>query len=138
MAKQTQPKRINRFKNRFDPERGRKEQNSGEFLTKPNQTKPIREILMRNTNGMSYDNFKTPFYEEQATFSSQDLHKIQDMEPMEKLRYLADLKKDATDLENKIKSFEEERKEQELERQQMQKDPPQDQDPPQDYKRKKE
>ena len=54
--------------------------NSGEIVTQPNQTMSIREILFRNTQGMTYDNYKTPYYEDQATFSSQALNKIQEME----------------------------------------------------------
>ena len=82
------------------------EDNSGEVITKPNQSQTIREILFRNTQGMSYDNYKTPYYEEQASFSSQSLNKIQDMEPVEKLQYLKELNTQVKDLESKIKADE--------------------------------
>ena len=85
------------------------ETNSGEILTKPNQQQSIREILFRNTNGMHYDNYKTPYYEEQATFSSQSLNKIQDMEPTEKMQFLDNLRSETLALKNKIKSFEDEK-----------------------------
>jgi hypothetical protein len=83
--------------------------NSGELITKPNQAQTIRDILFRNTAGMSYDNYKTPYYEDQATFSSQAMNKIQDMEPTEKLQFLEELSTSVTNLENKIKAHEEEK-----------------------------
>ena len=83
--------------------------NSGELITKPNQAQTIRDILFRNTAGMSYDNYKTPYYEDQATFSSQAMNKIQDMEPTEKLQFLEELNTSVTNLQDKIKSHEEEK-----------------------------
>ena len=83
--------------------------NSGELITKPNQAQTIRDILFRNTAGMSYDNYKTPYYEDQATFSSQAMNKIQDMEPTEKLQFLEELNSSVTNLQDKIKSHEEEK-----------------------------
>jgi len=88
-----------------------KEQNSGEVLTKPNQGQSIREILFRNTQGMAYDNYKTPYYEDQATWSSKSLNVIQDMEATEKMAFLTELNKETTALKNKIKSFENEKAE---------------------------
>ena len=85
------------------------ETNSGEILTKPNQQHSIREILFRNTNGMHYDNYKTPYYEDQATFTSQSLNKIQDMEPTEKMQFLDTLRSETLALKKKIKSFEDEK-----------------------------
>jgi hypothetical protein len=66
----------------------------------------IREILFRNTQGMTYDNYKTPYYEEQATFSSQALNKIQEMEPVEKLQYLKEVSSQVQTLTKKIKDHE--------------------------------
>jgi hypothetical protein len=83
--------------------------NTGELITKPNQAQTIRDILFRNTAGMSYDNYKTPYYEDQATFSSQAMNKVQDMEPTEKLQFLEELSTSVTNLQNKIKSHEEEK-----------------------------
>lgn len=83
--------------------------NTGELITKPNQAQTIRDILFRNTQGMSYDNYKTPYYEDQASFSSQALNKIQDMEPTEKLQYLEELNSNVTSLQDKIKAHEEEK-----------------------------
>ena len=83
--------------------------NSGELITKPNQAQTIRDILFRNTAGMSYDNYKTPYYEDQATFSSQAMNKIQDMEPTEKLQFLEELNTNVTNLQEKIKAHEEEK-----------------------------
>lgn len=93
-------------KDRWNPAKVTVEDNTGEIITKPNQSQSIREILFRNTQGMSYDNYKTPYYEEQATFSSQSLNKIQDMEPTEKLLYLKELDTQVKDLEGKIKADE--------------------------------
>lgn len=83
--------------------------NSGELITKPNQVQTIRDILFRNTAGMSYDNYKTPYYEHQATFSSQAMNKIQDMEPTEKLQFLEELNSNVQTLQDKIKAHEEEK-----------------------------
>jgi hypothetical protein len=83
--------------------------NTGELITKPNQAQTIRDILFRNTAGMSYDNYKTPYYEDQATFSSQAMNKIQDMEPTEKLQFLEQLNQSVTTLQDKIKAHEEEK-----------------------------
>ena len=85
------------------------EKNSGEVITKPNQSMSIREILFRNTQGMAYDNYKTPYYEDQATFSSQSLNKIQEMEPVEKLQYLEEVQQQVINLKAKIKGFEDEK-----------------------------
>lgn len=102
MAKKVKPT----VKDRWNPAIVKAEDNSGEIITKPNQSQSIREILFRNTQGMSYDNYKTPYYEEQATFSSQSLNKIQEMEPVEKLQYLKELNSQVKDLESKIKADE--------------------------------
>jgi hypothetical protein len=83
--------------------------NCGEVITVPNQTQSVRDILFKNTQGMTYDNYKTPYYEDQATFSSQPLNKIQEMEPVEKLQYLSDVKSQVVNLENKIKDFEQQK-----------------------------
>tara|TARA_B100002052_G_scaffold3316_1_gene3019 strand:+ start:309 stop:719 length:411 start_codon:yes stop_codon:yes gene_type:complete len=88
---------------------GNPEINSGEVVTKPNQSMSIREMLFKNTQGMTYDNYKTPYYEEQATFSSQSLNKIQEMEPVEKLQYLAEVQQQVVDLKTKIQGFEDEK-----------------------------
>ena len=78
----------------------------GEVKTKPNQSMSIRDMLFRNTAGMAYDNYKTPYYEDQATFSSESLNKIQEMEPVEKLQYLETVKAKTQALETKIKDHE--------------------------------
>jgi hypothetical protein len=80
--------------------------NTGEIITKPNQSMSVREILFRNTQGMTYDNYKTPYYEDQATFSSQSLNKIQEMEPVEKLQYLKNVSSQVKSLEKQIKDHE--------------------------------
>ena len=106
MAKKTNNRKV---KTKWNLNNIKTQYNTGEVLTKPNQTASGRDILFRNTAGMSYDNYKTPYYEEQASFSSQSLNVIQDMEPVEKLQYLSNLKTQVTDLKNKIKSHEEEK-----------------------------
>lgn len=83
--------------------------NSGEVNTKPNQAQTIRDILFRNTAGMAYDNHKTPYYEDQATFGSQAMNKIFDMEPTEKLQFLEELNTNVTNLQSQIKQHEEEK-----------------------------
>ena len=95
-----------KVKNRWEPVVPKVESNSGEVITKPNQTASIREILFRNTQGMTYDNYKTPYYEDQATFSSQSLNKIQEMEPVEKLQYLSEISNQVSDLKTKIEADE--------------------------------
>jgi len=80
--------------------------NTGEIITKPNQSMSVREILFRNTQGMTYDNYKTPYYEDQATFSSQTLNKIQEMEPVEKLQYLSEVSSQVKALQTKISDHE--------------------------------
>lgn len=87
------------------------EDNTGEVITKPNQSMSVREILFRNTQGMTYDNYKTPYYEDQATFSSQSLNKIQEMEPVEKLQYLKQVSDQVKTLTTKIKDHETEKAE---------------------------
>jgi hypothetical protein len=80
--------------------------NTGEVITKPNQSMSVREILFRNTQGMTYDNYKTPYYEDQASFSSQTLNKIQEMEPVEKLQYLSEVSSQVKALQTKISDHE--------------------------------
>lgn len=92
--------------NKWNTVKIKAESNSGEVITTPNQTMSIREILFRNTQGMTYDNYKTPYYEEQATFSSQALNKIQEMEPVEKLQYLKEVNSQVQTLTKKIQDHE--------------------------------
>ena len=102
MAKKVNPKLVNRW----NPTNNNVHVNTGEVLTKPNQSQSIRDILFRNTQGMAYDNYKTPYYEDQAEFSSQSLNKIQEMEPVEKLQYLKEISSQVKTLEAKIKADE--------------------------------
>ena len=81
------------------------EDNSGEIVTKPNGNQTIREILFRNTQGMTYDNYKTPFYEDQATWSSQSLNEIQSMDITDKMTFLDNLKTKTEDLKSKIQAY---------------------------------
>tara|TARA_B100002019_G_C20810247_1_gene375563 strand:+ start:59 stop:472 length:414 start_codon:yes stop_codon:yes gene_type:complete len=92
--------------NKWSSVPGKAETNSGEVITKPNQAMSIRDMLFRNTAGMTYDNYKTPYYEDQATFSSESLNKIQEMEPVEKLQYLAEVSQKVQNLKSKIEDFE--------------------------------
>ena len=101
MAKKAIKSRVH---NRWEPVVPGVAQNSGEVITKPNQTMSIRDILFRNSQGMAYDNYKTPYYEEQASFSSQSLNKIQEMEPVEKLQYLSEISNQVSDLKTKIEA----------------------------------
>ena len=92
--------------NKWNTVKIKAESNSGEVITTPNQTMSVREILFRNTQGMTYDNYKTPYYEDQATFSSQALNKIQEMEPVEKLQYLKEVNSQVQTLTKKIQDHE--------------------------------
>lgn len=85
------------------------EYNTGEVKTVPSQAQSIREILFRNTNGMAYDNYKTPFYEDQASFSSQSFNKIQDMDITDKMAFLQHVQNTAKDLETKISDYQKEK-----------------------------
>ena len=91
---------------RWNPAKTTPHKNSGEVLTKPNQSMSIKDILYRNTQGMAYSNYKTPYYEEEATFQSQSLNKISDMEPTEKLQFLKDLNEQVSSLSKQIKADE--------------------------------
>ena len=81
------------------------EEITGESMTQPGHAQTVREILFRNTQGMAYDNYKTPFYEDQATFSSRSLNEIQEMDLADKMQYLQELCEKAVVLENKIKDY---------------------------------
>ena len=100
------------IKNKWEYQKIKAEINEGDILTKPNQSMSIRDILFRNTNGMSYDNYKTPYYEDEATFSSQSLNKIQEMEPVEKLQYIDELSNKMDTLKESIKQHEAQKAEQ--------------------------
>jgi hypothetical protein len=99
----------NKIHNNWNPPTVKVHENTGEIHTKPNQAQTIRDILFRNTQGMSYDNYKTPYYEEQSTFSSIALNKIQDLEPVEKLQYLSEVGNQVKDLKSKITKHEAEK-----------------------------
>ena len=75
--------------------------------TKPNQSMTIRDIMKFHTTGMHFDNTKTPYYEEEATFESESLNKIANMEPVEKLQHLEKVQTQVTSLQNAIKKDEE-------------------------------
>ena len=94
------------IRNPWDKVKINTHKNSGEIITQPNQSMSIREILFRNTQGMTYDNYKTPYYEDQATFSTQSLNKIQEMEPVEKLQYLKEVSSQVQTLTKKIQDHE--------------------------------
>lgn len=100
-----------RIKDKWKVQEIKVQDNTGEIITKPNQSMSVREILFRNTQGMTYDNYKTPYYEDQATFSSQSLNKIQEMEPVEKLQYLKNVSSQVKSLEKQIKDHEQAKQE---------------------------
>lgn len=84
--------------------------NKKEVLTKPNGAQSIRDILFRNTQGMAYDNYKTPFYEEQASFSSISMNDLQDMELSEKMQFLKQTAEKAEMLRQKIAEYDQQQK----------------------------
>lgn len=65
----------------------------------------VREMLIKHANGTMFDNVKTPFYEEQATFSTMELNKIQSMDAVDKLIYLKEIKEKASALETQISDY---------------------------------
>lgn len=97
---------LTKNKHNWSKDSWKESEPQGESLTKPSQTQSIREILFRNTNGMSYDNYKTPYYEDQAEFSSVSLNTIQNMEPTEKMQFLTELSLQTNRLKSKISDFE--------------------------------
>ena len=98
--------KTKKVRNKWEGVAPNPESNTGEVITKPNQTASVREILFRNTQGMTYDNYKTPYYEAQASFSSQALNKIQEMEPVEKLQYLKEVSSQVKSLQTQISNHE--------------------------------
>ena len=82
-----------------------KEYIPGESVTVQNETRSIREILTRHANGLNFDNFKTPFYEDQATFSTMNIHELQKMDITDKIQYLTDLQQRTTALKAKIEDY---------------------------------
>ena len=96
----------NKVKNKWLGVKVKPEYNSGEVITKPNQSQSIRDILFKNSVGMTYDNYKTPYYEAQATFSTTPMNQIQDMEPVEKLQFLKQVQGQVKDLHAQIKADE--------------------------------
>ena len=75
--------------------------------TKPNQSMTIRDIMKFHTTGRSFDNTKTPYYEEEATFESESLNKIANMDPVEKLQHLDKVSTQVKSLQKAIKQDEE-------------------------------
>lgn len=114
MAKATQYKKD---KQAYAPSKG--ENFTGKSKTVPNEAFSVREMLIKHANGTMYDNVKTPFYEEQATFSTKPLNVIQSMDLTEKLIYLKEVQEQAKGLENKVKAYQDEQKRIEDERQQQ-------------------
>lgn len=70
----------------------------------PNESMTVREMLMKHANGTLFDNFKTPFYEEQATFSTTKLNQIQNMDLTDKLIFLQEIEQKAKALKDKVDS----------------------------------
>ena len=70
-----------------------------------NDTMTMREIVTRQINGTLFDNYNTPFYEEQAVFSTLPLNIIQNMDLSEKLQYLTEIKGKATALQAQIQAY---------------------------------
>lgn len=95
-----------RLKNKWDMNKLDSFDTDDTILTKPNQAMSIKDILYRNTTGMAYDNTKTPYYEDEAQFSSEPINKINDMEPVEKLQYLSSIQAKVSTLKKKIKDDE--------------------------------
>jgi hypothetical protein len=93
-------------KQKYKPSKG--EKIVGKSVTVPNEAFTTRELLMKHANGTLYDNIKTPFYEEQSQFSTQQLSKMQSMYTIDKLIYLKEIQAKAKDLEIKIQSYKDE------------------------------
>jgi len=80
----------------------------GKSVTIPDESFTIRQLLNRHANGINFDNVKTPFYEEQASFTTKSIHELQKMDITDKLQYLEQHRSEMEVLENKIKAYQEE------------------------------
>ena len=88
-------------------------------LTREGKALTVRQILTNSANGLDFEDVKTPFYEDEATFSTQDFNKIQQMDFAERQQYYEKVSKQAKDLSKKIQHYNE-RKKQEASEQQAQ------------------
>ena len=95
-------KKIALVKNKNENVQGGIHVSTDEVKTVPNQSMSIRDILYRNTQGMAYTNYKTPYYEDQAQLTGYSFNKLRDMEPVEKLQYLAEVKEKVANLTKEI------------------------------------
>lgn len=100
-------KQMYRRRHQHKPSTG--EKNSGEKVVVPGDgAGSVRELLTKHATNLNFDNYKTPFYEEQAQFSTLNLNKIQKMDLPEKLIHLKKFQEQAKGLEGQIKSYQKE------------------------------
>lgn len=71
-------------------------------LTKPNQTKSIRQLLERSINGIDFTDTKTPFYEDEAQLTAIAFNKIQHMDFGERARFYEQVSEDTKKLSQQI------------------------------------
>lgn len=76
--------------------------------TVPSESMTIRQMLNRHANGINFDNVKTPFYEEQASFTTQSIHELQKMDLTDKLQYLQELEDKTNLLKAKVQAYKDE------------------------------
>lgn len=81
----------------------------GESVVVPDETYTVREMLHRHANGINFDNVKTPFYEEQASFTTKSIAELQRMDITDKLQYLDQHKAEMEVLRAKIQEYRDEK-----------------------------
>lgn len=92
-------------KQKYKPSKGEVNllQKGEKYLVRPNEAYSVRDAIIRHNNGtMNFDNKLTPFYEDQATFSTISLNQLQSMDLPEKLLFLDKVKVEASALAKKI------------------------------------
>lgn len=98
--------KINKMAYEYKP----KDKEWGTSLAIPDESFTIRQMLHRHANGINFDNVKTPYYEEQASFSSKSIHELQKLDPTDKLQYLEKHEAQTKALRLKIQQHEDEKK----------------------------
>lgn len=93
--------KVNKMDYKYTP----KSKNWGDSVAVPDESMTVREMLHRHANGINFDNVKTPFYEEQATFSSQSIYELQKMDLTDKIQFLEEHAKQTNALKLKVKNY---------------------------------
>lgn len=84
---------------------------AGKSLTVPDETMSVQEMFRRVMAGLPVGGGKmAPQYDENATFDSEDLEKVRDMDLVEKDEYKGRLAQDMLDKERRIKDYRDKQK----------------------------